>query len=92
MQMSVCAGMKRDGGRCTAPALPGEGYCYGHHPDFAEKRRRNATKSHKTRSAAPEIAAIKKRLPALAYHVLKEQQEATDVNDYSQPGGRTCKS
>jgi hypothetical protein len=57
--MSVYAGIKRDGGRCTAPALPGEGYCYGHHPDFAEKRRRNAAKSHKARSASPEIAAIK---------------------------------
>ena len=69
--MSVCAGIKRDGGRCTVPALPGENYCYGHHPDFAEKRRRNAAKSHKARSASPEIAAIKARLSALADDVLK---------------------
>ena len=77
--MSVCAGIKRDGGRCTAPALPGEGYCYGHHPDFAEKRRRNAAKSHKTRSASPEIAVIKERLSALADDVLKGSVDRADV-------------
>jgi len=76
--MSVCAGIKRDGGRCTAPALPGEGYCYGHHPDFAEKRRRNAAKSHKARSASPEIAAIKERLSALADDVLKGSVDRAD--------------
>src|ERR687891_571082 len=76
--MSVCAGIKRDGGRCTAPALPGEGYCYGHHPDFAEKRRRNAAKSHKTRSASPEIAAIKDSLTALADDVLKGSVDRAD--------------
>ena len=76
--MSVCAGIKRDRGRCTAPALPGEGYCYGHHPDFAEKRRRNAAKSHKTRSASPEIAAIKERLTVLADDVLKGSVDRAD--------------
>src|SRR5215211_4503597 len=76
--MSVCAGIKRDGGRCTAPALPGEGYCYGHHPDYAQKRRRNAAKSHRTRSASPEIAAIKERLSALADDVLKGSVDRAD--------------
>jgi len=32
------------------------------------------------------------RLKPVVEEVLKKQQEATDVNDYSQPGGRTCKS
>jgi len=32
------------------------------------------------------------RLKPIVEEVLKKQQEATDVNDYSQPGGRTCKS
>lgn len=69
--MAVCAGVKRNGGRCTAPALPGEEWCYGHHPGYAEKRRRNAAKSHKTRSASPEIADIKERLSQIADDVLK---------------------
>jgi hypothetical protein len=76
--MTVCAGIKRDGGRCTAPALPSEDYCYGHHPDYAEKRQRNAAKSHRTRSASPEIAAIKERLSTLADAVLKGSVHRAD--------------
>jgi hypothetical protein len=68
--MSVCAGVKRSGGRCTAPPLPGEDWCYGHHPEYADRRRRNAAKSHKTRSASPEIGNIKQRLSELAEDVL----------------------
>ena len=33
-----------------------------------------------------------KRLNPVVEQVLKKQQEATDVDGYSQPGGRTCKS
>ena len=32
------------------------------------------------------------RLKPVVEEVLKNEQEATDVNDYSQPGGRPCKS
>jgi hypothetical protein len=76
--MTVCAGIKRDGGRCTAPALPGEDYCYGHHPGYADKRRRNAAKSHRARSASPEIAAIKVRLSTLADGVLEGSVDRAD--------------
>src|SRR5829696_1449267 len=69
--MTVCAGIKRDGGRCTALALPGESYCYGHHPTYAETRRRNAAKSHKGRASGGEIRDIKGRLSRLADDVLK---------------------
>jgi len=69
--MPTCAGVKTKGGRCTAPPLPGEEWCYGHHPDYAEKRRRNAARSHKTRSASPEIGLIKARLVTLAEDVME---------------------
>lgn len=82
--MGVCAGVKRSGGRCTAPALPGEEWCYGHHPDYADKRRRNAAKSHKTRSATPEIAAIKERLSDLANDVLEGNVDRADAAVASQ--------
>jgi hypothetical protein len=68
--MGQCAGVKAKGGRCTAPPLPGEEWCYGHHPNYADKRRRNAAKSHKTRSASPEIASIKANLSELAVDVM----------------------
>ena len=69
--MAQCAGVKAKGGRCTAPPLPGEEWCYGHHPDYADKRRRNAARSHKTRSASPEIAGIKDSLATLAGDVME---------------------
>jgi len=68
--MAQCAGVKVKGGRCTTPPLRGEEWCYGHHPDYADKRRRNAARSHKTRSASPEIARIKDKLATLADEVM----------------------
>ncbi|MDP8953143.1 MAG: hypothetical protein M3N18_13085 [Actinomycetota bacterium] len=82
--MVVCAGVKRNGGRCTAPALPGEEWCYGHHPGYAEKRKRNAAKSHKARSASPEIAAIKQRLSTLTDDVLEGTVDKGDAAVVSQ--------
>jgi hypothetical protein len=82
--MSVCAGVKRSGGRCTAPPLPGEDWCYGHHPEYADRRRRNAAKSHKTRSASPEIGNIKQRLSELADDVLEGRVDRSDAAVVSQ--------
>jgi hypothetical protein len=82
--MSVCAGIKRDGGRCTAPALPGEEWCYGHHPGYADKRRRDASRSHKTRSGMPEIRSIKERLSDLAEGILEGRVDRGDAAVASQ--------
>lgn len=40
--MSLCAYIKAGGGRCEASAMRGYEHCYGHRPDLAEERRRNA--------------------------------------------------
>jgi hypothetical protein len=45
--MTTCAALKRDGGRCNAPSLVGEEWCFNHHPDRAEERKRNASKAGK---------------------------------------------
>lgn len=42
---AVCMGTKRDGQPCTASTIAGERWCYHHHPDFAEERRRNASRA-----------------------------------------------
>jgi hypothetical protein len=42
--MSVCSGIKADGGRCKAQAIRGSAYCVGHDPEQAEARRRRASK------------------------------------------------
>ena len=41
--MAVCAGENRDGAPCRSSALTGERWCYNHHPDYAEERRRSAS-------------------------------------------------
>jgi hypothetical protein len=43
--MTICAGEKRDGAPCTVTAPPGERFCYGHDPVYAEERRRSASRA-----------------------------------------------
>ena len=42
--MSLCAGIKADGGRCKAQAMRGSTWCIGHDPEQAEARQRRASK------------------------------------------------
>ncbi len=46
--MTRCAAIKADGERCKGDALPGAQWCYSHHPDHAEQRRRNAARGGKS--------------------------------------------
>jgi hypothetical protein len=43
--MAACQGTKRDGEPCAANSMPGSRYCWHHHPDYAEERRRNASRA-----------------------------------------------
>jgi hypothetical protein len=43
--VASCAGTKRDGRPCAADPTPGSRYCWHHDPDFAEERRRNASRA-----------------------------------------------
>jgi len=76
--------VKTKGGRCTAATLPGQEWCYGHHPEYAEKRRRYASRSHKTRSASPEIAGIKAKLTTLAEDVMEGNVDRSNAAVSSQ--------
>ena len=84
MNVSTCAGVKTKGGRCTAPTLPGQEWCYGHHPEYAERRRRFAGRSHKKRSASPEIAGIKAKLSTLAEDVIEGNVDRSNAAVSSQ--------
>ena len=70
--MGVCAGIKRDGTRCTASASPGAQWCYNHDPARQSERRRNAARGGKAK-ASGELANIKGRLSDLADGVLEER-------------------
>src|SRR5215208_2037756 len=45
--MSRCAGIRADGGRCKAKAMPEAEWCWNHHPDYEQARRRRASKGGK---------------------------------------------
>jgi hypothetical protein len=67
--MPQCAGIKRDGGRCTVVVAPVETHCYAHDPGRAEERKRNASRGGRGKGNG-EIADLKRQLKDLAAGVL----------------------
>src|SRR5215203_5846978 len=45
--MARCAGITAAGSRCKAEAMPHEEWCWNHHPDHEQARRRRASKGGK---------------------------------------------
>lgn len=45
--MARCAGITAVGSRCKAEAMPREEWCWNHHPDHEQARRRRASKGGK---------------------------------------------
>jgi hypothetical protein len=56
--MSVCSGIRVDGGRCKAQAMRNSEWCINHHPDQAEVRRRRASKGGKRGGRGRPIAEL----------------------------------
>ncbi len=79
--MSLCSGIRADGGRCKAQARRNSEWCIGHDPDQAEARRRRASKGGKRGGRGrpqAELAEVKSILRGLAGSVL---QGTTDRQD-----------
>jgi hypothetical protein len=70
--MASCAGIKRDGGRCTVIVGGSQTHCYQHDPKRAEERRRNASRAARSKPNR-ELVGIKARLSDLADDVLEEK-------------------
>ena len=62
--MSTCAGIKRDGGRCTLPADASSGMCWLHDPARADQRRRHASKAARSKGNR-EVADLKDEIKAV---------------------------
>lgn len=80
--MSKCAALTRNGERCRAGAMPGAEWCYSHHPDQAEKRRRNASRGGKAGGRgrpASELAGVKAQLQNMADKVLSGALDRGDA-------------
>ncbi len=72
--MAVCAGIKRNGGRCTATVDGPNDYCYQHDPKRAGERRRNASKAARSKPSR-ELVTIKRRIWDVIDAVLEGSQD-----------------
>jgi hypothetical protein len=68
-----CAGIKRDGGRCTTIVKPPQTHCYQHDPERAEERKRNASRAGK--SGSKEVRDLKRRISDVIDAVLDGSQD-----------------
>src|SRR5215207_576049 len=76
--MSRCAGIRADGVRCKAEAMPEAQWCWNHHPDYEQARRRRASKGGKRGGRGRpqhETEAIKALLEDLTERVLSGDLE-----------------
>jgi hypothetical protein len=67
-----CAGIKRDGGRCTA--IVEGSFCYQHDPQKAAERKRNASRAGK-RGSSRELRDLKHRISGVIDGVLDGDQD-----------------
>ncbi len=85
--MSKCSGITQAGTACKGIPIDGSSYCYVHHPDHAEERRRHGKKGGKRGGRGRprvELATIKERLSGLADDVLEGRVDRGDAAVVSQ--------
>jgi hypothetical protein len=76
--MSLCSGIRADGGRCRAQAIVDSQWCFNHHPDYEEQRRRRASKGGKRGGRgrpSVELHRLQGRFEELAEKVLSGEVE-----------------
>ena len=56
--MARCAGITAAGSRCKAEAMPREEWCWNHHPDYEQARRRRASKGGKRGGRGRPVAEL----------------------------------
>jgi hypothetical protein len=76
--MTKCSGITQAGTACKGVPIEGSQWCYVHHPDHAEDRRRHGSKGGKRGGRGrpqAELSDIKRRLSVLADDVLEGRQD-----------------
>ena len=74
--MAKCSAITQAGTACKGIPMDGSSYCYVHHPDHAEERRRHGSRGGKRGGRGrpqAELANIKERLSDLADDVLADR-------------------
>jgi len=76
--MTKCSGITQAGTACKGIPIEDSQWCYVHHPDHAEERRRHGSKGGKRGGRGrpqAELSDIKRRLSDLADDVLESRQD-----------------
>jgi ParB-like chromosome segregation protein Spo0J len=76
--MTICAGIKRDGGRCTAVVGASQTHCYQHDPARASERRSNAALGGRSK-ASREVRGLKLEIKALIADVKAKSLDRNDA-------------
>ena len=73
--MTTCKGIKRDGARCTLPAMAGSSWCWNHDPAHAEQRSRNASRAAtlKASKVGQEIRDVRETVKELIFITLSNE-------------------
>lgn len=81
--MTNCAGITQAGTACRGVPIAGSQWCFSHHPDRAEERRRNGIKGNKIGGRgrpSVELKRIQHRLEELAELVLSGEVDRSDAS------------
>lgn len=76
--MARCAAIKANGERCKVVAIPDAEWCWSHHPDYEEQRRRRASKGGKRGGRgrpSVELVRLQTRFEELAEKVLDDDKD-----------------
>jgi hypothetical protein len=76
--LAKCAGITQAGTACKGIPIDGSQWCYVHHPDHIQERRRHGSKGGKRGGRGrpqAELSDIKRRLSGLADDVLEGRQD-----------------
>jgi hypothetical protein len=76
--MSPCAGITRDGRRCTLPADASSGMCWLHDPARADERHRHASRAARSKGNR-EVAALKEEIKAVIADVKAGELDRNDA-------------
>ena len=93
--MGKCSGITRAGTACKGTPIDGSQWCYVHHPDHAEERRRHGARGGKRGGRgrpSSELARLQRRFEELADMVLAGEVEraAGAVAGQLLNGARAC--
>ena len=76
--MARCTGITQAGTACKGIPIEGSTYCYVHHPDHTEERRRHGSRGGKRGGRgrpSAELARLQRRFEELADRVLRGEVE-----------------